>query len=250
MARHVADAAVVYAVLSGTDVPDLRADALTGKRLAVWRSPTADTATGAVFDDALVALTAAGASVVEVEVNSAPIEASEWPALLTEFRHEIDAYLADAPGAQVRSLAALVEFNAADPAELAHFGQTIFEQALAAPGIDDPIYRRHRANATQQARAILDRALDGVDALVTLTNDPAWAIDYEVGDVYRVETTTPAAVAGYPSITVPAGFVGALPVGLSLIGRAGDDAALWQLAYGFEHATRARRPPGYLASAD
>jgi amidase len=146
----------------------------------------------------------------------------------------------------VRSLAELIGFNDDDPVELAHFGQAIFSQALAAPRADDPIYRRQRATATRTAREVLDRALSGVQAVVTLTNDPAWAIDYRIGDAYRIETTTPAAVAGYPSITVPAGFAGALPVGVTFIGRPGDDAALWQLAYAFEQATRARRAPAAI----
>jgi amidase len=202
-----------------------------------------------VLDHARTALTAAGATATDVEIDCAPVEGPEWAALLTEFRQELDAYLAAAPSALVRSLAELVAFNAADPAELAHFGQTIFEQALAAPGPDDPTYQEQRATATRQARAILDHALAGVDAVVTLTNDPAWPIDYRAGDSYRIETTTAAAVAGYPAISVPGGFVAGLPVGISLIGRPGEDAALWQLAYGFEQATRARREPSYLADS-
>jgi len=88
-----------------------------------------------------------------------------------------------------------------------------------------------------------------VDAILTPSNDPAWPIDYAAGDIYHVETTTPAAVAGYPSISVPAGFTGLLPVGLSLIGRAGKDADLWRLAYAFEQAVPARRAPTYRAGA-
>ncbi len=248
MARNVADAALTYAILSATPPAELRPDALAGARIAVWRPVGSDDATDAVLDAALAAISASGAAVHDVEVDLGPFEASEWPALLTEFRHEIDAYLACAPGAAVGSLAELISFNESEPDELAHFGQSIFVQALAAPGLDDPAYREHRVGATKHARALLERVLAGADALVTLTNDPAWAIDYGTGDQYRIETTAPAAVAGYPSISVPAGFAGALPIGVSLVGRPGDETRLWQLAFSYEQATLARRPPGYLAS--
>jgi amidase len=88
-----------------------------------------------------------------------------------------------------------------------------------------------------------------VDAILTPSNDPAWPIDYAAGDIYHIETTSPAAVAGNPSISVPAGFAGLLPVGVSLIGRAGKDADLWRLAYAFEQAVSARRAPTYRAGA-
>ncbi len=250
MARNVADAALTYAILSATPQATLRPDALAGAHIAVWRPAGSDDITDAVLDAAVDAISASGAAVHDVEIGVGPIEAAEWPALLTEFRHEIDAYLAGAPGAAVRSLAELISFNESESDELAHFGQGIFGQALAAPGLDDPAYREHRAGAIRQARAVLDHALAGADALVTLTNDPAWAIDYCTGDEYRIETTAPAAVAGYPSISVPAGFAGALPIGVSLVGRPGDETTLWQLAFSFEQATRARRAPGYLALTD
>jgi amidase len=242
MARHVVDAAITHAVLCGRPAPDLRAGGV--RRLAVWRPSGMDAATLAVLDRAL-----AGAVVSEVDIDTRPVDQAEWPALIAEFKHEIDAYLGGAAGAHVRSLAELIDFNKADPQELAHFGQSIFEQALNAPPLDDPTYRERRATATREARAALDRALDGADAVLTLTNDPAWPIDYQSGDTYRVETTTPAAVAGYPSVTVPAGFAGPLPVGVSLIGRPGADDQLWQLAYQVEQSLRARRAPGYLTAA-
>jgi len=249
IARHVPDAALLHAVLCGTPPPDLCGAALHGARIGVWRPSDLDAPVADVFDAALAALSAEGATATDVEVDSSAIQDAEWPALLAEFRHDIDAYLATAQDAAARSLAELIAFNKANPDELAYFGQSLFEQALAAPDLDDPTYREQRAAATREARAVLDRALAGVDAILTPSNDPAWPIDYAAGDIYHVETTTPAAVAGYPSISVPAGFAGLLPVGVSLIGRAGKDADLWRLAYAFEQAVPARRAPTYRAGA-
>ena len=250
MARHVADAALLHAVLCGTTPPDLRGATLHGARIGVWRPSGLDEATTEVLDAALAALTVAGVTATDIEIDASKIQDAEWPALLAEFRHEIDAYLATAPDAAARSLVELIAFNKADPSELAYFAQSLFEQALAdAPGLDDPAYREQRVTATREARACLDRALAGVDAVLTVSNDPAWPIDYAAGDKYHVETTTPAAVAGYPSLSVPAGFAGVLPIGVSLIGRAGGDADLWRLAYAFEQSVPARRAPTYPAGA-
>ena len=249
IARHVADAALVHAVLCGAVPPDLRGATLRGARIAVWRPPGLDESTAAVFDAAVAAMTAAGAATTEIELDASSTQEWEWPALLAEFRHDIDAYLAAAPDAAARSLAELIAFNKADPDELAHFEQNLLEQALAAPGLDDPAYREQRAAATREARAGLDRALAGVDAILTPSNDPAWPIDYAAGDTYQVETTTPAAVSGYPSVSVPAGSAGLLPLGVSLIGRAGADEDLWKLAYAFEQVAPARRPPSYRVGA-
>jgi amidase len=249
IARHVADAALLHAVLCGTSPSDLRGATLRGARIGVWRPAGLDAAVTDVLDAALAALSAEGATATDVEVDSSATQDAEWPALLAEFRHDIDAYLATAPDAAARSLAELIAFNKADPDELAYFGQSLFEQALTAPDLDDPTYREQRAAATREARAVLDRALAGVDAILTPSNDPAWLIDYAAGDIYHVETSTPAAVAGYPSISVPAGFAGLLPVGVSLIGRPGKDADLWRLAYAFEQAVPARRAPTYRADA-
>lgn len=253
LARHVVDAAILKAVLTGGALPRLRgADDLRGARLGVWLPTGADDALRAVLDGAVAALAEAGATAVAVDLDPAGVEADEWPALVAEFRAEIDAYLAAAPGAAVRSLAELVEFNRGDDVELSAFGQEIFEEALAAPPIDDADYRRHRHAATTAARALLDEPLGrhGLDAIITLSNDPAWRIDVARGDDYRVSTSTPAAVAGYPTVSVPAGFLGGLPVGLSLVAPAGRDDALLKLAAGVEQVTRARRDPAYLACAD
>jgi amidase len=151
----------------------------------------------------------------------------------------------------VRSLAELVRFNAEDAVELSRFGQEIFEQALDAPPLSDASYRAQRSRATAAARRMIDEALreaTGLDAIVTASNQPAWPIDYATGDRFELSTTSPAAVAGYPTITVPAGLAAGLPIGLSLIGPVGADARLLGLAAAFETATTALVPPGLAAA--
>ena len=242
MARSVTDAALLLAVLAGSPVPDLSQATLQGARLGLWTPTGIDAATAEVLQRAADALADSGAGVVPVQLDAAALEADEWPALLAEFRAEIDAYLAVAPGAAVRSLAELVRFNADDPVELSRFGQEIFEQALDAPPVSDASYRERRSRARVTARRIIDGALGGgggLDAVVTLSNQPAWPIDYAAGDRFAVSTTSPAAVAGYPSVTVPAGVAAGLPIGLSLIGTGGADVRLLGLAAAFEAATTA-----------
>jgi amidase len=235
----VAGAALLFAILAGQPRVELHPDALAGVRIGVW-APADDAVnqeTAAVLAAARTALTGVGAVVTDVVLDTAGIEEVEWPALLAEFRHQINAYLAGAPGAAVHNLTDLIAFNAADDVELSRFGQENLELALRAPDLDDPDYRMQRQRAVTLARTGLDGALAGIDALASLTNAPAWPIDYERGDGEPFSTSTPAAVAGYPSITVPAGHVQGLPVGVSLTARPGQDRRLLSLAYAFEQVT-------------
>jgi amidase len=240
MTRSVADAALLLSVLTGSAAPDLSQASLRGARLGLWTPAGLDDGTAAVLQRAADALAGAGATVTAVSLDTVAMEADEWPSLLAEFHAEIDAYLATTPGAAVRSLAELIAFNAADPVELSRFGQEIFEQSLAAPPVSDPAYRRQRARATAAARQLVDDALGvGLDAVVTVSNGPAWPIDYADGDRFEVSTSSPAAVSGYPSVTVPAGAVDGLPIGLSFLGPPGADLQLLGLAAAFEQATQA-----------
>ena len=126
-----------------------------------------DGGTAEVLRRSAAALAEAGAVLEPVELDASALEADEWPALLAEFRAEIDAYLAAVPGAAVRSLAELVHFNAEDPVELSRFGQEIFEQALTADPVTSAAYREHRARATATARRLIDEALAGGQAVST-----------------------------------------------------------------------------------
>ena len=261
MAASVADAAVLLTVLAGHDGGDpatgraaaeacdyaafLRPDALDGARIGVWRvgSHEAGAATAAVLDSAIARLRDRGAHIVDpVQLADADkIEEPEFAALTHEFKHDINAYLAGLGGDHPADLAGLISFNTRNAAAvLSHFGQELFEAAQATSGdLADPGYLQARAAAAQIARSGLDAALTGdrLDAVIALTGHPAWLTDHVLGDYHAWGTSSPAAVAGYPAITVPAGRVSGLPVGLSFMGPAWSEPQLIALAHSFELAT-------------
>jgi amidase len=286
MARTVADAAALLSVLAAADAQDpassrprssaehsagtpdyasfLDPAALDGARVGVWRggSAAADATTAAVLDGAVARLRDRGAVVIDpVELPGAEmIQLPEFAALLHEFKHSIGAYLASLPGSQHRSLADLIGFNKRN-AELvlARFGQELFERAEATSGdLMDPGYLAQRGDAARLARVAVETPLvtHRLDAIVALTANPAWLTDYVLGDHDVFHTSGPAAVGGYPSVSVPFGYVWGLPVGVSFLGPCWSEPRLIALAYAFEqaaasqpsatappHVSTARRPP-------
>ncbi len=260
LTRTVADAAVLLTVLAGFDPADpatqtaagqatdyatfLDQAALDGARLGVWRagSTPADAATLAVLETSLAALRQQGAQLID-PVDLADVDKMgepEFAALTHEFKHDIDAYLAGLGGDHPADLAGLIEFNNQHAADvLSHFGQELFEQAEATSGdLRDASYLEARSAASRIARDGLDSAFAGfnLDAVIALTGHPAWLTDHVLGDYHGWGTSGPAAVSGYPSITVPAGLVSGLPVGVSFIGPAWSEPRLIGLAHAFETA--------------
>ncbi|MGO1049138.1 amidase [Crossiella sp. CA198] len=258
LARHVIDVALTLAVLRGRDPADPATHAippgsaapvaLAGLRLGLWRRAGVDLAADQVISAAVEVLRGAGATVLEVDLPyQREITDGEFPCLLTEFRHDLERYLAACPPFPCgpRTLADLVEFNRADPIELHRFGQELFEKALTAPARTDPGYLAQRARITRLARAAIDETLAAqqLDALIAPSNAPAWRTDYPAGDDYRLSSSTPAAVAGYPNVSVPAGFAGPLPVGLSIFAGRWQDAGVLAIATAFEQVNPVRRAP-------
>jgi amidase len=175
--------------------------------------------------------------------------------LLYEFKHDLNAYFAGAgPHVPVRSLKELIAFNEtyADR-ELRYFGQDLFEKAEKKGPLTDKAYLDALAKNHLLTR---EQGIDGVmakyrlDALVAPTAGPTWLIDLIDGDHDTGGSASLAAVAGYPNINVPMGFVRGLPVGISFFGRAWSEPALIKIAYAFEQATRQRKPPRFLPTAD
>jgi amidase len=260
MAATVADAAELLTAMAGPDPADPLSEAagrhatnyaactdpgaLDGARLGVWRagSASADASTLAVLESAVAMLQREGALVVDpIELADAEkLSEPEIAALTHEFKHDLNSYLAQLGGEHPADLAGLIAFNIANAAEvLNHFGQELFEAAEATSGdLDDPAYVEARSAASRIARGGLDAALTEhrLDAVIALTGHPAWLTDHVLGDYHGWGTSGPAAVSGYPSITVPAGQVSGLPVGLSFIGPAFSEPRLISLAHALELA--------------
>jgi amidase len=281
MATCVADAAALLSVLAAADPEDpvapgnnhdaertivtlgpssftqaLDPAALDGARLGIWRDPSvpAGAATGAVLDMAVAKLRALGAVVADPVTlpEVAKISEPEFTALRYEFKYGINAYLAYVAGfglggALPGTLAELIDFNKRNAdLVLSRFGQETFEASEATSGdLTDPEYLAARREATRLARTAISAPLaeHGVEAIVTLTANPACLTDYVLGDHDVFHTSGPAAVAGCPSITVPAGYVSGLPVGVSFFGPRWSEPRLIALAYAFEQATAVRQTP-------
>lgn len=270
MATTVEDAARVLTVIAGTDPMDpataeadarkvdyaaaLDADSLRGARIGVMRFLLSNYSeeTRAAFETSLQAMRDAGAEIVDITEAPADfrrIGGWELTVLLTELKHDLNAYLASTDPAQVRTrtLADVIAFNAAEPRETVLFGQDLFERAEATGGLDDPEYVEARANSFRAAGPEgIDRMMaeHQVVALVAPTTSRAWTNDREDEDDMQGSASRLAAVAGYPHLTVPMGFDRGMPVGISFIAGKWEDAKVLSLGHAFEQRTLARRPPG------
>lgn len=278
IARNVTDAAVLLGAGVGVDSNDaatqaqtghastdytqfLDANALQGKRIGIFHSydlSVADPATVALFEAAVTKLQDLGATVVDpVNIDLGTAFDEEFPALLCEFKTDIATYLATNTAAGYpKTLQDLIDFNLAHP-ELegggdSHWNNLVFDLAQATGGRADPDCTAARAASTPVVQAAIDgvMAANNLDAIVAPTNNPAWVTDPINGDSFAgfVSSSTPSAVSGYASITVPEGYVGPLPVGLSFIGGRWDESTLIALAYSFEQGTHVRVPPQFLSS--
>ncbi|MEJ8566031.1 amidase [Wenzhouxiangellaceae bacterium CH-27] len=261
MAYRVRAAALLLAAMEGPDPGDpasaaaadhfgrdyvsaLSPDGLNGLRIGVVRSRDFGDGSDVAFDVAVEDLSAAGAALVD------DLALPDWPdgfweqsldVLLYEFHHDLDAYLATLPGEYGGlSLQRLVEFNRAQAdREMPWFGQELFESALEKGGLEEVGYVTARASVQAFTRAAIDGLLaeHGVDLLVLPTNALPFSIDLVHGDTFHGGTSSMAAIAGYPHITVPMGRVKGLPVGLSFIGTAFSEPLLIRAAYAYEQAT-------------
>lgn len=282
MAASVADAAAMLSVLAAADPLDPAADspdhfsersrssteytsfldpaALEGARIGVWRaaSANADAATAALLDAVVERLSALGAKLTDpVDLPDVEkITQPEFEALEYEFKYGINAYLKElaahdgGPDGVPGSLAELIDFNERNAGlVLSRFGQEIFHAAEATSGnLSDPEYLELRGAATRLAINALETpvAEHQLDAIVSLTANPAWLTDYVLGDHNVFGTSRPAAVAGWPAISMPFGYVSGLPVGVTFAGPKWTEPRLIALAYAFEQAIASRRPPALL----
>jgi len=274
MTRTVADAAVLLNVLAAQDPADaatasprrrqtdydaaLDKDALRGARVGLARASFFgySAETDRLIEAAVRDMKAQGAVIVDPAdiPNAGKYDTSELEVLLYEFKADLDKYLgALGPSARVHSLADLIKFNEANrDREMPFFGQELLLRAHRKGPLTDKAYRvalarNHRLSRAQGIDAVMDRLR--LDALIAPTGSPAWTTDLINGDHFLGASSTPAAVAGYPSITVPAGSAFGLPVGVSFIGRAWSEPLLIKIAFAYEQATRHRRPPTFRPTA-
>jgi len=266
MARTVSDAAALLSVLAGVDQRDpatadarverdytsfVDPDGLRGARIGAARNLAGfNDLVDRLFDEALETMRALGAEIVDpADVpHKDELDDPEYEVLLYEFKADVEAYLtALGPSQPYRTLADLIAFNRERAEEeMPFFGQEVFEKAVEKGPLTEPAYLEALATCRRLAR---EEGLDAafaehrLDAIVAPSNQPAWLIDYANGDHYVGGESTPAAIAGYPNLTVPMGFSFDLPIGISFMGRPWTEGMLIRMASAFEQATMHRRPP-------
>ncbi|NUQ19695.1 MAG: amidase [Gemmatimonadaceae bacterium] len=276
MTRTVTDAAILLSAIAGADPADaataraaghvavdytkfLDANGLKGARIGVARKHYAGyhDGTDELLKAALDVMRAQGATIIDPAdlATAGKFGDDEFQVLLYEFKADLNAYLAEwAPNVQAKTLAELIEWNKAHATEeMPYFRQEIFEMAQKKSALKDPKYLKTAAKAKRQAGADgIDATMKKhrLDALVAPTQGPAALTDLVYGDPnVGGSFTTPAAVAGYPHVTVPMGFYMGLPVGVSFVGGAWSEPTLLRLAYAYEQATKHRAGPKFLPSA-
>ena len=276
MVRSVFDAAALLTVMAGSDAADaataradvqrsrdytsfLKNEKLTGMRIGVVREQLMGYNTHAdrIAEEAIKALKELGAIIVDPVKPPAGLASelgkAEFDVLLYEYKAGLEAYFAGLPNSPVKTLADLIAFNEQNrDREMPYFGQEIVTMAAAKGPLTTPAYRSALAKCRRIARTEgidLMMRTHRLDALFAPTGTPAWVTDLVNGDSVGGGSSTLAAVAGYPHITVPAGMALGLPVGVSFFGRAWSEPVLLRIAYAFEQSTKARRAPRFLATA-
>jgi amidase len=267
LTRTVRDAAILLSALAGVDASDsataasagkatdytrfLDANGLRGARIGVARKYFGfNDAVGKLMEDLLAEMKRQGAVLVDPAdlASYGKFDDTELTVLLYELKADLNAYLAKRPGAP-KSLKEIIEFNEQHrEKEMPYFGQDLFIKAEAKGPLTskeylDALDANHRLSRQEGIDGVMDKF--NLDALVAPTAGPAWPTDYANGDHSAGGSSNAAAVAGYPDIAVPAGFIFNLPVGVSFFGRAWSEPVLFKIAYGFEQAIKARKAPKF-----
>ena len=269
MARNVKDAAIALGALTGIDPDDeltllsegnfhtdytqfLNADGLQGKRIGFFtaargRNFKVDT----LMLQAVEFMKGQGAEIIEIDQVSAPGTGNHaFQVMLFEYKDGLNKYFASlGPDAPVKSLEELIEFNKADDISLKYYNQVYLEMAQEKGSLDSQEYKDALAAIHKGAREDgIDKVMNenNLDAIIAPTGSPAWKTDWLNGDSFQLGSSSPAAHAGYPNITLPMGFVENLPVGISIFGRAWSEPVLLEIAFAYEQGTNHRRLPEFL----
>ena len=273
MTRNVTDAAILLGALTGIDPRDtatnasqgksytdytkfLDAKGLNGMRIGVARNFFGiNERTDKLITDAIDVMKKNGAVIIDPADIAHTNEYDESEILLYELKADLNAYLATlGPGAAVKTLKDIIDFNEQNrDTELKHFGQDLFIKAQEKGPLTDKAYldalaKNQRLSRAEGIDAIMDK--EKLDAMIAPSGGTAWLTDLINGDHFSGGYSSPSAVAGYPHITVPAGYIHGLPIGLSIFGRAWSEPVLIKIAYAYEQATQHRRRPEFLATAN
>jgi amidase len=271
MARTVEDAAICLGVLTGIDTADsktlsskdkyhsgyseyLNSDGLTGKLIGVYKKATGySDPVDTLFNQAVRLMKLKGARVIEItdDMGNGYGEAS-YEVLLYEFKDGVNKYLARlGERGSIKSLRDLIEFNKSDTIELKYFNQEILVAAEKKGDLSSPEYKKSLEKMLIATREEgIDKIMNNnnLDALIAPTGSPAWKTDLLLGDHFGGSSSSPAAISGYPAITVPMGFISGLPVGISFFGRAWSEPLLIEIAYSYEQASKNRKAPAFIAT--
>ena len=273
MTRSVTDAAIILGALTGVDPADsktlaskdhafvdytrfLKKGSLKGKRIGLYTRPLGHNyKVDTLMNRAVRFLESRGATIIKIKRILPPkVNGQSFQVLLYEFKDGLNKYFKSlGPQAKVKNMKDLIAFDLADSVELKYFDQKLVVEAQAKGGLNSPEYKKALAGMLKGSREQgMDKVMDAnkLDAIIGPTGGPAWKTDLVNGDNFGMGSSSPAAISGYPSITVPMGFIQGLPVGISFFGRAWSEPLLIGLAYDYEQGTHHRKAPRFLKTDD
>lgn len=271
MTRTVRDAAILLGALTGFDsndantgippgttytdyTPFLKTNGLKGKKIGIaTQMLSSNPEVKHLLEQAMDKMKNQGAELVGVEFeHNRKWGKPSYEVLLYEFKADLNKYLKSHPQSGIRSLEDLIAYNNEHAeSEMPWFGQEIFEKAQEKGDLNSPEYLEALEKSKRYAgKEGIDKVMEehNLDAIIAQTNDPSWMIDWVHGDHFSGGSSSPAAISGYPNITVPMGFVKELPIGLSFFGKAWTESKLLEIAYAYEQCTKHRKSPELLPS--
>ena len=269
MARTVRDAAICLGAIVGIDSSDkktltsqgkfytdytqfLNEDGLAGKRIGLYKVPYGiNYKVDTLMNRAVEFMKSEGAEIIEIEkIYNDEVGDFSFEIMLYEYKDGLNKYFESlGPNAPIKSLEQLIEFNKSDSIELRYFNQKYLEMAQEKGDLTTREYQNALNKMLIGSRKEgIDRVMNehNLDAIIAPTGGPAWKTDLTNGDSYHLGSSSPAAMAGYPNITVPMGYIDNLPVGISFFGKAWSEPVLLEIAYSFEIGTKYRKVPKFL----
>lgn len=268
MSRTVRDAAICLGAMVGIDPADeltaaskgksftdytvfLKEEGLKGKRIGLMKETYGvNFKVDSVMNKAVEFIKSQGAQIIEIERIASPeMEQYSFLVLLYEYKDGLNKYFSSlGPGNSIKDIRDLIEFNRKDSIELSHFNQKYLEMALEKGDLNSPEYKNALMKMQKGMREEgIDKVMNDnkLDAIIAPTGAPAWRTDLTNGDSFQLGSSSPAAISGYPGITVPMGEIDGLPVGISFFGRAWSEPLLLEISYAFEQGTKHRKIPQF-----